>query len=390
MNVLIAGAGIGGLCTALCLQKSGHQVQVFEQSKQLVEVGAGIQLGANALNVLDYLGVLSQLEEISVSPDRVDFCSYDSAKILHSADLGDCYRNKYGMPYLHVHRADLQRVLLQNLDQRIEIEYDSELVRFDEYSDSVSVEFKDGRTFSGDCLIAADGIKSVIRSTLVNCQAPVFTGNVAWRGIVSADRLPNDFMDKIVTNFVGPNKHMVIYYLRNQELVNFVGVVEDKSWQQDSWTEKASWQQLKHDFRSWHPTVQTLIDAMQGEDCYRWALYDHKPLRNWSSKRVTLLGDAAHATLPFLASGAAMAIEDSRVLQRALDQEAAIEQAFQLYQRNRYERTTKIQKLSRSMAKIYHMTNPLLLKLAFKVVKLKSAETEAFLADYDANKIRLQ
>lgn len=389
MNVLIAGAGIGGLCAALCLQKAGHKVQLFEKSTQLTEIGAGIQLGANALCVLDYLGVLSDLESKSVAPERVDFCSFKSAEVLYSAKLGESYVEKYGAPYLHVHRADLQAVLLKALGPQTQLHYNCELATYAETEHSVEIELQNGRRYEGDCLVAADGIKSVVRRNFTQHEASTFTGNVAWRGVVAANRLPDDFMQKVVQNFVGPNKHMVMYYLRKQQLVNFVGVVEDKKWTDDSWTQQAPWEKLKQDFSGWHPTVQALIDAMQGQDCYRWALHQHKPFRNWSSKRVTLLGDAAHATLPFLASGAAMSIEDGRILQRALAQSDTVSAGLQLYQRNRFDRTAKIQRLSSKMSKLYHISHPVLLKLAFKAIKLKSVETEAFISSYDANQVEL-
>ncbi|MDB4511875.1 FAD-dependent monooxygenase [Arenicella sp.] len=385
MKILVAGAGIGGLCVALCLRKSGHQVQIFEQSKQLSEIGAGLQLGANALRVLDYLGILSSLESVSVAPERVNFCSYKTAQILHSAELGKTYFDKYDAPYLHVHRADLQALLLQALDREILLELNARVINYKQTADAVSLELQDGRQVSGDCLIAADGIKSIFRADFAEVTKAKFTGNVAWRGVIPTDRLPTNFMDKVVTNFVGPNKHMVIYYLRGQQLVNFVGVVEDSAWTDDSWIAKAPWRKLKEDFQGWHSTVQTVIDAMAEQECYRWGLFDQQPLHNWSSRRVTLLGDAAHATLPFLASGAAMAIEDARVLQRALDQSGNIKHGLQVYQGNRLERTAKIQELSAKMGKLYHLKHPVLLKLAFKAIKLKSAQTESFLAAYDPN-----
>lgn len=389
MNALIAGAGIGGLCTALCLQKSGHEVRLIEQANNFSNIGGGLQLGANALKVFDYLGLSSQLQALSVEPERVSFCSYATGEVLHSAELGAHYSSKYGAPYLHVHRADLHALLLQSLLTGTRVELNSAVTSYHEDSQSVSVALDDGSRVEGDYLIGADGIRSVIRAQMLGHCEPKFTGNIAWRGVVPVEQLPDNFMDKAVLNFVGPKKHMVIYYLRQQRLVNFVGVVENSEWHEESWTSKAPWQELKKDFSGWHNTVQTVIDAMDKDQCYRWALYNHKPTKNWSSERVTLLGDAAHATLPFLASGAAMAIEDSRVLQRALDQAEQVEQAFKLYQKNRFERTAKIQQLSSQMARLYHITNPLLLKLAFKAVKHKSASVEAFLADYDANIISL-
>jgi len=389
MTILIAGAGIGGLCAALCLQKSGHNIQIVERSKKLAEAGAGVQLGANALKVLDYLGLLEQIELLAVQPARVDFRAFNTGEILHSSELGETYLARYGAPYLHIHRADLQRVLTSALSDSSQLILNKSVVSFKEEKTKVSVKLTDGLTLCGDCLIGADGIRSNIRRQMLANAQPQFTGNVAWRGLVSADRLPADFMDRVVTNFVGPNKHMVIYYLRDQELVNFVGVVKNPNYQNDAWTAKSAWQDLKQDFSGWHPTIQSVIDAMDKDECYRWALYDHKPLNNWSSSRVTLLGDAAHATLPFLASGAAMAIEDGRVLQRAIDKFDSTLNALQSYQANRIFRTSKIQTMSRQAGRLYHIHRPMMLRLAFKAVKWKSFKTEQYLADYDANTVKL-
>jgi salicylate hydroxylase len=196
-------------------------------------------------------------------------------------------------------------------------------------------------------------------------------------------------MPKVVRNFVGPNKHMVIYYLRQQKLVNFVGVVKKDQLYDDSWVRAAPWTELQADFTNWHPTVQAVIDGMDKNRCYRWALYEHQPIKNWSSSRVTLLGDAAHATLPFMASGAAMAIEDARILQRALDQTNDVEKGFELYQSNRFKRTAQIQNDSRQLGKLYHFNSRMALKLAFKGLKTLGRRKERFLAEYDANTVEL-
>ncbi|MDG2502382.1 MAG: FAD-dependent monooxygenase [Porticoccaceae bacterium] len=392
MNILIAGAGIGGLTAALCLQKIGHQVQLLEQAPKFIEVGAGIQCGANALRVLDYLGLKAEIEAIAVDPLRADFREHKTGAVLHSLTFGQDYAQRHGAPYLHVHRADLHQILANAFNDRAAsaVTFNATVASYSEQGDKVTVQTENGRQFEGDCLVAADGVKSVIRDQLLGHRAPVFTGNIAWRGVVPADRLPADFMDKIVSNFVGPNKHMVIYYLRQQQLINFVGVVESELWQQTSWTQRAPWQQLKDDFAGWHPKVQAVIDAADRDQCYRWALYNHKPFSHWSSARVTLLGDAAHATLPFMASGAAMAIEDARILQRALDQAPNVGQGLQLYQRNRLARTAKIQTMSTQLGRLYHIQNPMLRRIAFKGLGLLPGSKDQYLSNYDANKITIK
>ena len=398
MRILIAGAGIGGLSAALCLAKAGHEVNVFEQQSQFVEIGAGIQCGANALRVMDYLGLLDQLQALAVTPESVLFRDYQSGETLYDMQLGQAYADKYGAPYYHLHRADLHKVLVEALVRRAPsaLVLNAGVTEFLESATDVSVRLSDGRVFQGDCLVGADGIRSLVRSQMHAKPEPLFTGNVAWRAVVPVERLPDDWMDKIASNFVGPNKHAVLYYLRKQRLANLVGVVENKQWTEDSqwvedsWVVNSPWAEMKADFDGWHPTVQEIIDAADKDQCYRWALYSLKPFNNWSSKRVTLLGDAAHATLPFMASGAALAIEDGRILARALDQAESLASGLQLYQRNRFDRTARVQTTSAQFGNIYHLKNKLMLKAAFGAIRLLGGKGEAFLPEYDANTVPLK
>lgn len=390
MRILIAGAGIGGLTAALCLQKAGNEVTVFEQSSRFAEVGAGLQCGANALRVMDHLDLLESIEAVAVAPERADFRDHKTGATIYSATFGAAYRQKYGAPYLHIYRPDLHHILHSNFVARGgTVRLGTRVERFTESSEEVEVGLQDGDIEHGDVLIAADGIKSALRAQIVGNREPRFTGNVAWRGVLPANVLPEGFMDKIVSNFVGPGKHMVIYYLRQQQLVNFVAVLEDKQWQEQSWTTKAPWEELKSAFKGWHPTVQQVIDNMDKKECYRWALFDHQPFKPWSSDRVTLLGDAAHATLPFMASGAAMVIEDARILQRALDESDDVRNALQVYQRSRYQRTAQIQKDSARLGRLYHIPGSLLQKLAFKALGGAGKKREDFLPAYDANNVIL-
>jgi salicylate hydroxylase len=210
-------------------------------------------------------------------------------------------------------------------------------------------------TFTGAALIGADGIHSIIRDGLFGPESPTFTGNVAWRGLVPADRLPEGLVNPVAGVWWGPGKHFVHYFLRGGELVNCVCVVEKEGWEIESWTEHGDHAELKRDFTGWHPTIQTLIDNMDPDACFKWALFDRPPMLAWSTGRVTLLGDACHPTLPFMAQGAAMAIEDAAVLSRSLAKAETVAEGLARYESLRKARTAGVQKGSRRNARVFHM-----------------------------------
>lgn len=392
MKIAIAGAGIGGLTAALCLAKSGHQIKIFEKVTNFADIGAGIQCGANAMHVFDYLGLAEQLERVAVSPRRIEFRDYRTGDSLHTIGLGEIYENRYGAPYLHIHRADLHSILLQEFLRLMPegLNLGSPIESYVETASGVQFCEASGAYGGADCLLAADGVHSKLRKQIVGQTSPRFTGNVAWRGVVAVEALPKDWMDTVTSNFVGPNKHMVMYYLRNRTLANFVGVVKNQQWNNESWSAKAPWEDLKADFTGWHPCVQSIIDAVDKEQCYRWALYDHSPLDSWMSQRVALLGDAAHATLPFMASGAAMAIEDARILQRSLDSQMSVSRGLFAYQQNRLSRTAQIQRDSVRAGGLYHFKSSFMRKAAFSALKLVGNAKQNFLADYNANTVEIR
>lgn len=391
MKILIAGAGLGGLTAALCLQQSGHDVDVFEQSPKLAEIGAGIQLSANAVKVIQHLGLQSELEKVAVLPESIDIRLFASGESLHRVQLGKYYCNQHGAPYYHVHRADIHRILAKAFLalKPNGIHLGKAATGFSEKDDGVALKTNDGSILHGDLLIGADGIRSAIRKQITGDTPCNWTGNVAWRGTVPSSRLPKGFMDKVVSNFIGPGKHAVIYYLRNQELVNFVGVVANEHWKEEGWTIKSPWEELKSDYHGWHETVQMVIDAMDRDQCFRWALFNRLPIDNWSTQHVTLLGDSAHATLPFMASGAAMAIEDARVLDRALTQSSSVAAGLQLYQNNRLARTRRVQETSTMLGELYHLPNEQEFRNVFSNTKPEDTRLEDWLADYDPNTVVL-
>ncbi len=356
-EVLIAGGGIGGLTAALCLARVGCAVTVLEQSREFGEVGAGLQLSPNCSRVLHELGLEAPLRAVAFLPQATEMRHWRDGHVIGNTPLGDEVRARYGAPYYHVHRADLLRVLLEaaRAQPRIRLHPASRVERIDEPGDRVRVQ-ADGRWFDGDWLLGADGIHSQVREHLFGPQAPRFTGNVAWRAIVPTSRLPAGHVRPVTTAWWGPGRHFVHYYLRRGELVNCVCVVEKEGWELESWTERGDHTELRRDFTGWHPELQVLLDAIDPADCFKWALFDRAPMPAWGRGRVTLLGDACHPTLPFMAQGAAMAIEDAAVLARCVSGGAPLAQALQTYVQARLSRTERIQSGSRRNATLFHLS----------------------------------
>jgi salicylate hydroxylase len=368
MRVLIAGAGLGGLTAAACLMKRGHEVQLFEQSAELGEVGAGIQLSANSVKVLDSLGLRAELDSLAVRPLAYEFRRFDTGEILHRLPLNedDTHERVHGTPYYHVHRGDLHRMLV-GLVQRLDptsIRLAARTTGFTESAREARLRVADGREFTGDVLVGADGIRSVIRTSIIGSDDPVYTGQAAWRAVVPTERLRADIMPRVVTVWCGPRNHAVIYYVRGGSLLNFVGCHE-REWEEESWTARRPWVELKRDYEGWHPDVQTIIDAMDRDQCFRWALNTRDSHAQWSSGRATLLGDAIHPTLPYMAQGANMAIEDAAVLARCLDGGESIDNALKRYERNRASRTARIVRESTEHGELFHITDAAEMRDAF-------------------------
>jgi salicylate hydroxylase len=358
-KILIAGAGIGGLAAAACLLQEGYDVEVYEQASELGEIGAGIQTSAPAVKVLHHLGLAKQMADVSVKPQAFEFKLFDTGEVLHKVPLANTHEEIHGAPYYHIHRSDIHKILA---DRVLELNpksvfLNAQATSFEERDDKVYLNLADGRKVEGDILIGADGIKSAVRDQIVGVTPPDFTGQVAWRATVAVDKLPKDFMEKIVAIWSGPKKHAVVYYLRSGELLNFVGCVENDKWQNESWTVKADWQELKDDFAGWNEEIQIIIDNIEKDQCYRWAMNNRKPIDNWRTDRAVLMGDAAHPTLPYMASGAVMAIEDAAVLMRSINANDDITEALDMFQRNRMDRTARIVIESTEHGELYHLSN---------------------------------
>lgn len=383
-KVIIVGAGLGGLTGAACLLKRGFGVRVYEQAQALGEVGAGIQSSANAVKVLYDLGLRDDLERIVVRPKAFEFRRFDTAELMHRIPLGEQHEAAHGAPYFHIHRADLHELLVRkvrSLDPDA-IVLNAKAERFEESADSVTLVLADGRRVSGDVLVGADGIRSAIRPQILGETPVSYTGDVAWRAVIPVDRLPPDIMDRVSTVWCGPKKHAVMYYLRAGELMNFVGLVEHAQPESESWTQKRPWEDLKADFEGWHPTIHTVIDAIDRDGCFRYALNNRPPVGGWSTGRATLLGDAAHPTLPYIASGAAMAIEDAAVLARCLPAGGSVKEALQIYERARVERTSRVVNESTESRALYRIESEEEMREAFRKKDL-TASRAGWLYSYD-------
>ncbi len=383
-KILIAGAGLGGLAAAACLLKRGFSVRVFEQAPQLGEVGAGIQQSANSVKVLYDLGLRAALDQVAVKPRDYEFRRFDTGELMHKIPFAQAHEREHGAPYYHLHRADFHRILVDkvlSLDPGC-IALNAKVTGFSENGGGVTLKFADGSSEKGDVLLGADGIKSAIRAQIHGETRVHYTGFVAWRFTVPRRKLPAKLMDIVGAVWCGPKNHCVVYWLRRGEVLNFVGCPRRAQWEEESWTQRRPWEELKADYAGWHPTIQAILDSADRGECYRWALNDRKPIREWSTGRATLLGDAAHPALPFLAQGACMAIEDGAVVARALEGAGSVPEALQLYQRARAERCARVVTESSEHGGLYHIVDAGEMKKAFAARNI-AQERAQWLYNYD-------
>jgi len=359
MNICIVGAGLGGLSAALALLQKGFRVTVLEQAAALGEIGAGVQLGPNAVGVLYRMGLQAPLEQVTCETLGKRVRLWNTGQTWPLFDLGTVAREMYGYPYLTVHRADLHRVLVDAVRalQPDALVLNAKLHSLHTRSDGVSLQLADGRVWEADAVIGADGVHSRVRAALFGEDAPRYSGVMAWRGVIDASKLPTHMREPYGTNWVGPGAHVVQYPLRQGALMNFVGAIEGNRWEIESWSERGTREECLGDFVGWHEEVQAMIHAI--EVPYKWVLKVRDPMDTWSRGPVTLLGDACHPTLPFLAQGAAMAMEDGYMLARAMalcPTDAA--QGFARYEAVRKARTARVVEGSAANTQRFH--NPAL------------------------------
>ncbi|KQT11286.1 FAD-dependent monooxygenase [Ramlibacter sp. Leaf400] len=355
MKIIVAGAGIGGLAAALALLRRGIDVVVLEQASALREVGAGLQLSANATRILFRLGLEDAIMAKASEPKGKQVRLWSTGQRWKLFDLAAASRQRWGAPYITMHRADLHAVLaaaVQAADPQA-IRLGARVQEVQQDDNGVRVRTGSGEVFEGSALIGSDGVHSLVRRQHFGADQPAYSGILAWRGVIEARQLPPGLREPYGCNWVGPGAHVVHYPLRNDTLINFVGCVESKAWEVESWSARGSRDECLRDFTGWHEDVQTLIRAI--ETPFKWALMVREPMRSWTRGRIALLGDACHPTLPFLAQGAAMAIEDGYVLAQCLGRTGEdVGALLARYETARIERTTRMVRGSNENAKRFH------------------------------------
>jgi salicylate hydroxylase len=354
LTVGVIGGGIGGLTAALALLRAGVDVHLYEQAAQLSEVGAGVQVSPNASRVLHGLGLADSLAATGVKPLAWHQRRWDDGRTLLRAPLAEALEATFGFPHYQMHRADLLAALAAEIPaERIHLGH--RLAAVTEHDDGVEARFAGGPAARLDVLVGADGIHSTVRQWLFGPDQPRFTGCAAYRAVVPAERLRHLGLEVTAQIFMGPGGHFVHYFISGRRSVNFVAVVERDEWTRESWTDRGEIADALAAFAGWHPQVREIIGA--ADETYVWALFDRPPLPRWSAGRVTLLGDAAHAMLPFMAQGAAQAMEDAATLAACLRHASPTEvpAALRRYERTRLPRTTRLQEMSAGNKTRFHL-----------------------------------
>jgi salicylate hydroxylase len=351
--VIVAGGGIGGLAAALALAQRGFRVKVLEQAAEIGEIGAGVQLAPNAFAAFDALGVGERARGRAVYTDRMVMMDAVDESLVGEIPTGTAFRERFANPYAVIHRADVHLSLLEGVRAQpgVELLTSTRVVRFDQDAHGVSVFDADGGVHRGNALVACDGVKSAVRAQTVGDAVRV-SGHVVYRAVVAKDEFPEDLRWNAAAVWVGPNCHLVHYPLRGGEQYNVV--VTFHSREQETWSvSEGSQAEVLSYFDGIGARARRLLALPRSWK--RWATADREPIANWSRGRATLLGDAAHPLLQYLAQGACMALEDAVTLGRALaatgDDIAA---AFLLYQRSRVARTARVVLMTREMGRIYH------------------------------------
>ena len=343
LRIAVVGAGIGGVAAALALRLRGAEVNVHERAEGLGEVGAGIQVGPNGVKVLDALGVGRAMREIGQRPDALQLANTQDRALMRMP-LGAVAEARWGAPYLHIHRADLLSCLT-NAAERAGVSF------------ALGSTVTASMDLDADLVIGADGIRSALLRELSDADKVSFTGQVAYRGLVPTVDLEGWDMPQETMLLMGPRRHAVLYRLRQGSLLNVVAVEERADWKEVGWSQLADMAELRSAFAGFPDVLTKALAAM--DQGFVWGLFGHAPLDRWHTDRLALLGDAAHPMLPFLAQGAAMALEDAWCLAHELGAYRTMPAALAHYQRKRRPRTSRVQRKAAGQARLYHAQPPL-------------------------------
>ena len=359
MKIAIVGGGIGGLTTALALSQNAHDITVFERSAGIREIGAGVQISPNAGRLLHSLGLGAAYSEISVNPHRVVLRRWEDDSIIRATDLDESFLSQHQVLLANVARNELVEILGSAVAARanVTLKFSTHVVSVEPGDSSSEVIFADGSSQSFDIVIGADGIHSIVRPCVGGMDKPRFSGSAAYRALVprsAVEDLPID-----VTNRMGPDRHVVSYFIgRNRSHLNLVCISPEDSWETESWTEQGTMEDLYSRFEGWSSDFLSLLGRIE-EPIFRWALYDREPLEQWGIGTTTLLGDACHPMLPFMAQGSCQAIEDAIVLARCLSDANTSDAASALrrYETARQGRTAQVQTSSVMNRDLFHMVD---------------------------------
>ncbi len=354
LSIAVVGGGIGGATAALCLLKAGFDVQVYEQARELREVGAGIQVSPNASRVLHGLGLANKLAGLGVKPMAWHQRRWQDGRTLLRTPLAQAMEATFGSPHYQMHRADVLKALVEAVPpDRLHVEHS--LTGFVDDGEKVELRFQDGSSAHADVLVGADGIHSTVRQILFGAQEAHFTKCMCYRGLVPVRRIAHLHIPVESQLWMGPGRHFIHYYVRNGDLLNFVAIVDQDTWTSESWTDRGDIADAIAAFAGWHAQVQGILNAV--DETFVWALFDRLPMEQWSVGRVTLLGDACHAMLPFMAQGAAQAIEDGATLAACLARHGRghVAEALRDYQARRLPRTSRVQSLAAGNKIRFHL-----------------------------------
>lgn len=350
---LIVGGGIGGCAASLMLAKAGKQVLLLEQAEDFKEIGAGIQLGPNAFRAFDTLGISEDVGRYVVYPDNLVMMDGMTGEQVTNMTMGEPFVTRFGKPYGVIYRADLHLLLVNacKANPLISMQTNCRVVDYQESTESVRVTTDDGCAYSGVALIGCDGLWSKIRAQLLGDGPPRVSGHIAYRAVLRTEDVPEELRRNDMVLWAGAKNHLVQYPLRGGELYNLVAVFHSDRYV-EGWDAKADPEELSKRFAGNCEQVKRMLSMI---DTWRmWVLCDREPVRTWSKGRVTLLGDAAHPMLQYMAQGAAMAMEDAICLAEEVNATEAIDQAFVNYQEKRYLRTGRVQLTARMYGEVYH------------------------------------